>query len=972
MSVKVSEPAFQGVGQKVGIEIWRLENLQPVPLPTSDYGRFYYGDSYIVLKVLITTGGKAGAYTYDIHFWLGKDTSQDESGTAAVKAVELDAVLGTRAIQYREPQSHESKRLLSYFKPCLMPLDGGFSAGIKTPEDENFETKLYTCEGKRAVRLKQVPFTRSTLNHDEIFILETKEKIYQFNGANTNMQERTKALEVVQLIKDKYHEGTCSVAIIEDGKLQSEGQSGEFWNLFGGFAPIGKKVASEDDIMPEKMPPKLYCIAGGQIQDVIGELSKSLLRTDKSYVLYCGTHLFIWVGRATRLEDRKTATQTAEEFIVNHNVSKLTTVTRVIQGHETNLFKSNFGSWTSASSAPPFEEGRGKVAAMLKQQGAILKGQAKTSLMEEEVPPLLPENGELEVWHIDGESKTPVPKEDIGKFYGGDCYIIQYSYDSNDKKDHYLCCWIGKDSMQEDQTSACQQTTSMFKSLKCKVVQGRVHQGKEPPQFIAIFQPMIVLKGGLSPGYKSYIAEKGLKDVTYSPDTSALIEIAGTSVHNNKALQIDLSATNLNSYGCFILQSATSVLTWYGNQSTVEQQQLATKVVEFLKPGAPSKFSREGKESLAFWLALGGKQSYNSKKLVQEIVREPHLFGISSNKGKFEIEEIYSFEQDDLLAEDIMILDTHAEVIVWVGQSVDPKEKQSAFETGQKYIDLAASVDGLSPYVPLFRVQEGSEPCFFTTYFSWDPSKASAQGNSFKKKAMLLFGPGVIEPEVSSRGGGATQRASAMAALTSAFKSSNVPKTTSAPRIVLNRASQRAAAVAALSNVLTAERKGGPPPPDSPRKKSPKSESTSPLANPEILDPVPASAPAPAPAPAPVLAPDPDPVKTKEPPSDTTENNEASEAPSETTEPNQETNEEDSSVKETAEEEKGCEDTQSTYTYDQLISKSTNPVTGIDLKKRETYLSPEEFEEIFKMPKEKFYGLPRWKQDHLKKKVDLF
>lgn len=30
-----------------------------------------------------------------------------------------------------------------------------------------------------------------------------------------------------------------------------------------------------------------------------------------------------------------------------------------------------------------------------------------------------------------------------------------------------------------------------------------------------------------------------------------------------------------------------------------------------------------------------------------------------------------------------MILDTHAEVFVWVGQSVDSKEKQSAFEVGQ-------------------------------------------------------------------------------------------------------------------------------------------------------------------------------------------------------------------------------------------------------------------------------------------------
>lgn len=47
-----------------------------------------------------------------------------------------------------------------------------------------------------------------------MFILDTKEKIFQFNGANSNIQERAKALEVIQFLKDKYHEGTCDVAIV--------------------------------------------------------------------------------------------------------------------------------------------------------------------------------------------------------------------------------------------------------------------------------------------------------------------------------------------------------------------------------------------------------------------------------------------------------------------------------------------------------------------------------------------------------------------------------------------------------------------------------------------------------------------------------------------------------------------------------------------------------------------------------------
>lgn len=56
--------------------------------------------------------------------------------------------------------------------------------------------------------------------------------------------------------------GNLSTQIIscltDDGKLDTESDSGEFWVLFGGFAPIGRKVSNDDDIIPESTPPKLY------------------------------------------------------------------------------------------------------------------------------------------------------------------------------------------------------------------------------------------------------------------------------------------------------------------------------------------------------------------------------------------------------------------------------------------------------------------------------------------------------------------------------------------------------------------------------------------------------------------------------------------------------------------------------------------------------------------------------------------
>ncbi|VAH85349.1 unnamed protein product [Triticum turgidum subsp. durum] len=965
-----------------GIEIWRIEDFKPVALPKSDYGKFYSGDSYIVLQ---TTSPKGGAYLYDLHFWIGKDSSQDEAGTAAIKTVELDSVLGGRAVQYRELQGYESDKFLSYFKPCIIPMEGGFASGFKTPEEETFETRLYICKGKRAIRIKQVPFARSSLNHDDVFILDTENKIYQFNGANSNIQERAKSLEVIQHLKEKYHGGVCDVAIVDDGKLQAESDSGEFWVLFGGFAPIGKKTVSDDDVVLETTAPKLYSINDGELKFEDIPLTKAVLGNTRCFLLDCGAEMFVWVGRVTQLEDRKAVTKAVEEFIINQKRPKTTRVTQVIQGYESHAFKSKFESWPAgtATGNSGAEDGRGKVAALLKQQGVDVKGAPKSSTpVNEEVPPLLEGGGRLEVWCIDGNTRSPLPKEDNGKFYSGDCYIVLYTYHSGDKKEeYYLNYWIGKESTADDQVMGAELANTMWNSLKGRPVLGRIYQGKEPPQFVALFQPMVILKGGISSGYKKITEEKGAASGSYSPEGIALFRVSGTAIHNNKTLHVDALATSLSSTDCFVLQTGSAMFTWHGNSSTYEQQQWAAKVAEFLKPGVTVKHCKEGTESSAFWFALDGKQSYTSKPIMQDtIVREPHLYAFSIRKGRLEVTEIFNFCQDDLLTEDLMILDTHGEVFIWVGQCVEPKEKQKAFEIGQKYIEHAMSIEDLSPYVPLYKVSEGNEPCFFKTYFSWDNTKSVIHGNSFQKKLSLLFGLRSEGASRSSGNGGPTQRASALAALSSAFNPSSQPKQATDSRppssgdgptqrasalAALSNAfnpsskpktpppsrsgqgSQRAAAVAALSSVLTAEQSGS-----SDNLKASKTSTTSEKSEAEVV----------------VISP-----SEASPRSEAGESSEfQSEKDAAVDEVPSEVDVAEPEALEVPEEQETEHVGEATFSYDRLISKSTDPIRGIDYKRREAYLSESEFQTVFGITKDAFYQQPGWKQELQKRKADLF
>jgi len=104
------EDAWKGAGQKLGLQIWRIEKFKVVAWPDKEYGKFYAGDSYIILRTY-KKDPKAAALAWDIHFWLGNDSSQDEMGTAAYKTVELDDLLNDAGVQHRETQENESDLL---------------------------------------------------------------------------------------------------------------------------------------------------------------------------------------------------------------------------------------------------------------------------------------------------------------------------------------------------------------------------------------------------------------------------------------------------------------------------------------------------------------------------------------------------------------------------------------------------------------------------------------------------------------------------------------------------------------------------------------------------------------------------------------------------------------------------------------------------------------------------------------------
>ncbi|KAJ4891286.1 Villin-1 [Raphanus sativus] len=729
--IKDIDSAFQGVGTKGGLEVWCIYDDQLISIPKSSLGRFHSGNAYLVLSTALR---KIGSPQYDIHYWLGNEATEVDSVLASDKALELDAALGCCTVQYREVQGQETEKFLSYFKPCIIPVEGKYSPQIGLAE-ETYPITLLMCKGDHAIRVKEVPFLRSSLNHDDVFVLDTASKVFLFAGCNSSTQEKAKALEVVEYIKDNKHEGRCQVATIEDGKLIGDSDAGEFWTFFGGYAPIPKfsSSTSSQEQTPTTCAKLLWIDTRGNLHPTeTSSLNKDTLEKDKCYMLDCDGEVFVWMGRNTSLTERKTSISSSEEFLRKEGRSTSTSLVLLTEGLENARFRSFFDEWPQTVETSLYNEGREKVAAMFKRKGFDVE-----EFPDAEDEPLYTNcRDALKVWRVDGDDVSLLSIHDQTKLYSGDCYIVQYKYTYNERNEYLLYVWIGCESMEEDRADAISNASAIVSSTKGESVMCHIYQGNEPARFYSMFQSLVVFKGGLSKRYKMFLVE----NANEGESKASLFRVQGTSSRSMQAIQVNLAATSLNSSHCYILQHEASVFTWIGNRTSDSDHDVLDRMLYFIDPSRQPMSTREGSEPDTFWDLLGGKAEYPKEKEMRKQIEEPHLFTFSSNSDVFKVKEIYNFVQDDLTTEDVLLLDCQTEVYVWIGLNSNIKSKQQALTLGLKFLEMDILEEGLTVRTPVYVVTEGHEPPFFTRFFDWVPEKANMHGNSFERKLASLKG----------------------------------------------------------------------------------------------------------------------------------------------------------------------------------------------------------------------------------------
>ncbi|XP_045541241.1 gelsolin [Papilio machaon] len=726
----MDHPAFAEAGSGPGIEVWTIEQFEPVPIEKKMYGKFFNGDSYIVLK---TTG--EDTLSYNAHFWLGSNTTQDKKGSAAIWTITLDDMLGGKAVHHREVQGHESSQFLGYFQPAIRYLDGGSESGFNNVEtNAGAEKRLLRLSGCDNMRIEEVPAEATSLTKEHCFILEVDHDIFVLMPEGAKATQRRKIISVANTLRDDDHNGRATIEIIDDFS------SDEDIALF--FEALGS--GSKDDLVDAESNVQtysredmtsvyLYRVLIGEDELDLVTLSKPYkqmqLSSSERYILDTPcSGVYIWLGNDLDEELKKNYYDIAQKYLDMKEYPSWVHVTRVAEGNESCTFKQYFHNWETVgttNSRMVSDSDAGYFSGDAEESSAVGKLIGKSASARG----YMPDTGEgiYTVIRISGEEEDIT--EQINEkpvLYDSDVYVVKYQYDDNGDDAYVIYVWIGANADPSDKAMGMEMAAQIDKEEEANVNVVKVPHGKEPKHFLAIF------KGNLSVLYGSkdeeYKAENSKK--SYDDDGVRLFRVEGTELEvDMRTVQVPETAEVLEDDDVFVLETPEKIYVWHGKESQgIEQEAASNFVQKILGEDKETIVLEQGEETDEFWEFLGGapeeKEDSSGWKLTlnRRVTTPLSLTAVTvSVTGKIDFEELPpEFTQQDLSDDGVYILDTGEELYFWKGKKI-PERVRMANDT---IIEEYVSDDGLERTVDsavVVSVRQGKEPAVFKKLFpDWD------------------------------------------------------------------------------------------------------------------------------------------------------------------------------------------------------------------------------------------------------------
>jgi len=237
-------------------------------------------------------------------------------------------------------QGYESELFASLFTPPgIVTMEGGVETGFHHVKPEEYRPRLlHVSSNHKAVRVKEVPLARASLNDGDCFILDLGLELHQLDGSKCSIAERAKVAQLAHAIEEE-REGKAKVIVhaMTDDDIP--------WDkLEGGKGPIAAAAAPEESKF-EKVLYKLSDTTGKMEFHHVARgaaVKRSLLTSDDVFVLDDGAEIFAWVGKKASPQEKKLAMGFAQTYLTKHNRPPHLPLTRIIEGGENPLFEAAF------------------------------------------------------------------------------------------------------------------------------------------------------------------------------------------------------------------------------------------------------------------------------------------------------------------------------------------------------------------------------------------------------------------------------------------------------------------------------------------------------------------------------------------------------------------------------------------------------------------------------------------------------
>ena len=271
-----TEPEWHKIPNKPCLKIWRIEKFNIVPWPENMYGTFYNGDSFIILSIQEINGN----LDYTAYMWVGKQSTKDETGTAAYKIVELDDFFHSGIDLCYEAQDNETEDFRNLFSEIIVE-EGGIESGFKKIKEEKWDVRLLRIyyDGK-IPRTEEVPLFSTCMICQKIKDARNGRPKYKFFDEGDS---GTKAI-MTKYLKD-------------DGanvKLRSTGNK--------------RRLRSN--------PKKMFKLsdADGKLTMTEIKFGKESLDTNDTFLIDNGKMIYIWCGKNSSKQEKRMGIPYAQKY----------------------------------------------------------------------------------------------------------------------------------------------------------------------------------------------------------------------------------------------------------------------------------------------------------------------------------------------------------------------------------------------------------------------------------------------------------------------------------------------------------------------------------------------------------------------------------------------------------------------------------------------------------------------------------